>query len=196
MYGSAQKHKWRANVLPLFIAGALGVICLTGFSLARECSCCKKRLKWTHSCLCCEKITCSECGTEMSELFRGGTQLRARGFACSEICKGRVKRQDRDNIEKHDAELERLRKRADRISKVRLVSVNFSGPQKPVKGVRIETGWHTEKHIAEESAREKAVDLYDTDTVWYVKTISEKFPGTSPKGRPYYYRQWMVTGEV
>jgi len=183
-------------VLPLLIVGALGAIGIAGYKLSRECSCCKERLKWTHNCLCCEQDICSKCGTEMSVLVRDGTRLRVAGFTCPGVCTDKVKRRDRDSIEKHDAEQERLRKRLDRISKVRLVSVNFSGPQKPITGVLIETGWHTEKHIAEEAARQMAVDGYDADTVWYVKTISEKFPGTSPKGRPYYYRQWKVTGEV
>jgi hypothetical protein len=183
-------------VLPLIIAAAVGTIGFTGYKLVRECSCCLERFKWTHNCLCCDDVICGNCGTEMAVLNLDGKVVRAAGVTCPGSCTDKIKQQDKENIEKDDAKQEKRRLRLERISKVRLVSVNFGGVQKPKHGQSLETGWHSEKHYAEEAARRIAVDDYDVDTVWYVKTISESFPGTSPNGRPYHYRQWKVSGEV
>ena len=183
-------------MLPIIIAGAVGAIGLAGYKLVRECSCCRERFKWTQNCLCCGDVICGRCGTEMLELTRGGIKFRSSGAACPGSCTDTIKQRDKENIEKYDADQERQRRRLERISKVRLVSVNFGGPHKPTRGEALETDWHIEKHFAEEAARRIAVDVHDADTIWYVKTISEKFPGTSQNGRPYYYRQWKVTGEV
>lgn len=184
-------------MLPLIILGAaVGAIGITGYKLARECSCCLERFKWTHNCLSCDNVICSKCGTEMSALALDSKVTRGAGFACPGSCTEKILLQDKENIEKDSVMQEQRRRRLDRISKVRLVSVNFGGTQKPQCAAPLETGWYKEKHLAEDAARREAVDIYDVDTIWYVKTISENFPGTSPNGRPYHYRQWKVMGEV
>ncbi|WP_163033628.1 hypothetical protein [Pseudomonas viridiflava] len=101
-----------------------------------------------------------------------------------------------DLVAKYEAEQERRRKRLERISRVRLVSVNYGGQQKPEYGIRIETGWYSEKSDAEEAARTIAVDSHDVDVVWYVNVTSQKSQGLSPNGRTYYYREWQVVGKV
>lgn len=183
-------------MLPLIIIGAIGAIGVTGYKFARECSCCLERFKWTNNCLSCDDVICGKCGTEMTALNLDGKSVRSAGIACPGACTEKIKQKDKEHIEKDDAIQDQRRKRLNRISKVRLVSVNFGGTQTPKHGMPIETGWYDEKHLAEDAARSKAVDIYDVDTIWYVKTISESFPGTSPKGRPYHYRQWQVMGEV
>lgn len=181
---------------PQILVGAIAAAGYLGYKLARQCSVCHKRLKWTHSCIKCDNVVCGGCGTEFEALFRNGSVLRQAGIACPKPCAVEIKQRDSELVEAHDAEQERLRKRRDRISKVRLVSVNYGGKQKPVKNASVTTGWHRERCQAEEEAREIAVDYHDSDTVWYVKVHSDQFEGTSEKGRTYFYRKWQVTGEV
>jgi predicted nucleic acid-binding Zn ribbon protein len=188
--------EWRNDMLPYAIVGAVGVLGFAGYKLGRKCSVCHERLKWTHNCMQCEKVICGSCGTEMKALNRGGVQLRAPGFACPDPCAFKAKRKDRDLIETYEIEQERLKQRRERLSKVRLISINYAGSQNPLLGVQIETSWHKEKYQAEAEAREIAVDSYDCDAVWYVNAISEKTEGLSQGGRKYYYRQWKIIGKV
>lgn len=183
-------------MLPLIVVGALGAIGVTGFKLARQCTACQKRLKWTHSCLCCKKVICTGCGNELEEVRRGQSKLQAGGYACFGACTTTMQTRGADLVAKYEAEQERIQKRLERISRVRLVSVNYGGTQKPQFGIKLETGWHTEKSDAEEAARIIAVDQHDVDTVWYVNATSRKSEGLSPNGRKYFYREWSVVGEV
>jgi len=183
-------------MVPQILVGAIAAVGFLGYKFGRECSACHKRLKWTHSCMKCEKVICGNCGVTFAELYRDRSTLRQAGIACPRPCATEIKQQDAETIEAHDTEQLRLAKRRNRIAKVRLVSVNYGGPQKPTKNSTITTGWHRERSDAEEEAREMAVDYYDCDTVWYVKALSEQTKGTSEKGRTYYYREWQITGEV
>lgn len=183
-------------MLPVIIVGAVAAIGVTGYKLARQCTVCQERLKWTHSCVCCAKVICSGCGNAIESIHRGGNRLLAGGYACFGSCTTTMRARGVDLVAKYEAEQDRLRKRLERISRVRLVSVNYGGQQKPEHGIRIETGWFTEKSDAEEAARTIAVDNYDVDAVWYVNATSQKTRGLSPKGREYYFREWQVVGEV
>lgn len=183
-------------MLPYIIAGAASVIGYAGYKLGRECSLCNKRMKWTHNCINCKKVLCSACGTSMPKIFRDQTTLRSTGFTCSSSCTLGVRQRDHELTEAHDAKVERQRKRLSRISQVRLVSINYGGPQKTTSGEELETEWHDDKQAAENSARVMAVDVYDTDTVWFVKTIFKTCESSGPKGGTYRYRRWKVTGVV
>lgn len=183
-------------MLPVLILGAVTAVGVAGYKLARQCTLCQERLKWTHSCLRCDKVICTGCGTEFDPILRGGNKLQAGGYACLGACTTTMQARGDDLVAKYEAEQERRRKRLERISRVRLVSVNYGGQQKPEYGIRIETGWYSEKSDAEEAARTIAVDSHDVDVVWYVNVTSQKSQGLSPNGRTYYYREWQLVGEV
>lgn len=183
-------------MLPYIIVGAVSVIGYAGYKLGRECSLCSKRIKWTHNCINCEKVVCGACGTSMPKIYRDQVTLRSSGYTCSSLCTLAVQQRDSETIESHDAKMESQRKRIARIANVRLVSINYAGPQKTTLGETLETKWHDDKHSAEKSAREMAVDVYDTDTIWFVETNFEICEKAGPKGGTYRYRRWKVTGLV
>lgn len=182
-------------MLPV-VVGALGLLGFAGYKLARQCTRCQERLKWTHNCLRCDQVICGGCANVVEPINPGGSKLRAGGYACPGSCTTALEISGDDLLAKYEAEQKRLRMRLERISKVRLVSVNYGGQQKPDLGIKLETNWFTEKSDAEEAARTIAVDHYDVDVVWYVNTTSQKSEGLSPNGRKYYYREWKVVGEV
>lgn len=182
------------SIITVVVAsGAIGV---AGYKLVRQCTICQKRLKWTGSCLSCDTVICSGCANTIEPVLGGGTKLQSGGYACPGSCTATIEAVGADLVAKYEAEEERLRARRDRISKVRFVSVNYGGQQKPERDIKLVTDWFKEKSDAEESARTIAVDSYDVDVVWYINTISRHGYGVSESGPTYLYQEWRVEGEV
>lgn len=183
-------------MLPVLVVGTVAALGVTGYKLARQCTRCQERFNWTYSCLCCDQVICSKCAKTIEPVSPGGSVLRAGGYACPGSCTTSLQITGDDLVAKYKAEQERIRMRRERISRVRLVSVNFGGQQNPLYGIKLETGWHTEKSDAEEAARTIAVDRHDVDIVWYVNAASRKSECVNDRGRTYFYREWRVVGEV
>lgn len=116
-------------MITILIAGAVGALVFAGYKRVRECTSCRKRLKYTCNCLICDDALCDSCFIEMPEVVRDGVKLRCSGIACPESCEHEVNDNDGALISRHDAERGRGLISPNRLQNVRLVSASFEGQQ-------------------------------------------------------------------
>jgi hypothetical protein len=172
-------------MLPVFIAVGVGIAGYSAYGFARGCQVCSTKFTLTQTCSACKKDACKDCTTTLASISYRGHVYRKQVFACSKTCADKLIAEGKP-LEAKAAAAEDLDRRA---AKVRLVSVNYGGKQKPQQpDWTIESGWFRSHVDAENDLRWKAAEN-DCATVWHVRSETS----TGQEGN-YKFRLHRVSG--